>query len=85
MDDIRILKFEADWCAPCSTQASLLEDFDAAPVESIDVDEQQDLAEEYEVRGIPLLVVERDGEEVERFTGVTQPDEIEDAVNESVK
>lgn len=81
MADIRILKFEADWCSPCQTQAQLLEDFDAAPVETIDVDEQEDVAEEYDVRGIPMLVVEEDGEEVERFSGVTQPGELGEAVD----
>ena len=77
---IKVKKFEADWCGPCSQQSEILEDFDAAPVESVDVDEQSEVAREYQVRGIPMLVIEDDGEEVERFTGVTQLDDLEDAV-----
>lgn len=81
---VEILKFEADWCGPCTQQASILEDFDAAPVRSIDVDEDQQTARDYGVRGLPTLVVEAEGEEVERFTGVTQLEEIEDAVDRNV-
>lgn len=75
-----LLKFEADWCGPCTQQANLLEDYDATPVRSIDVDEDTDTANEYSVRGLPTLVLLSDGEPVERWTGLTQVDEIEEAV-----
>ena len=77
----KLLKFEADWCGPCTQQANLLEDFDAAPIESIDVDENTDRANEYSVRSIPtLILLDEDGSPVERWDGLTQPDEIESAV-----
>jgi len=78
---VEIKQFSAEWCGPCSQQKEILEDFDAAPVRAIDVDEDQQTARDYGVRGIPTLVVEVEGEEVERFTGVTQLEEIENAVD----
>lgn len=75
-----LLKFEADWCGPCSQQAKLLEDYDATPVRSIDVDEDTETANEYSVRSLPTMVLLSDGEPVERWSGVTQTDEIEEAV-----
>jgi len=77
---MKLLKFEADWCSPCTQQDSLLEDYDATPVRSIDVDEDSDTANEYSVRGLPTLVLLSDGEPVQRWTGLTQVDEIEEAV-----
>jgi len=77
----KLLKFEADWCGPCQQQAKLLEDFDTVPVESIDVDENADEANNYSVRSIPtLILLDEDGTPVERWDGLTQPDEIESAV-----
>lgn len=79
---IRILKFDAEWCSKCSQQEKLLEGFDAAPIERVDVDRNTGLASKYGVRGIPMLVLERSGEEMERWRGVTQPAELESAVEE---
>lgn len=79
---VTIKKFEADWCGPCAQQDELLEDFDAAPVEHIDVDDFQEEAMHYGVQSLPTLVVEADGEVRQVFTGVTQPDVLEETVEE---
>jgi thioredoxin 1 len=80
-----ILKdFYADWCGPCKTQdpilEELLEEYPDVEFERIDVDEAQDVANEYQVRSIPTVVVETEEEIVDRFVGVTQADDIEAAL-----
>jgi thioredoxin 1 len=80
---VTLKDFYADWCGPCKTQDPILEEleeeYDDVEFEKIDVDENQDIANEYQVRSIPTLVVENDDGVVERFIGVTQADEIETA------
>ncbi len=82
-----IKDFYADWCGPCKTQDPILEeveeDWTDVEFEKIDVDEQQDIANEYSVRSLPTLVVENDEGVVERFIGVTQADDIETALEEA--
>jgi thioredoxin 1 len=51
--------------------------------EKIDVDENQDVANEYQVRSIPTIVVENDDGVVERFVGVTQREELESALEDA--
>jgi len=81
---MELLKFEADWCGPCTQQANILEDYDSTPVRSIDVDEDADTANEYSVRGLPTMVLlDEDGTPVERWTGLTQLEEIESAVEQN--
>lgn len=46
----------------------------------VDTDEHSDLAAEAGVRSIPTVAVFRDGEEVERFVGVTGADKIRAAL-----
>lgn len=82
-------EFEADWCGPCSTQEPIVdeldEDRDDLDVEKIDVDDKQDVANEYQVRSLPTIVIEtEDGQIVDRFTGVTQRPDLEAAVDEAV-
>jgi thioredoxin 1 len=84
---VTIKDFYADWCGPCKTQDPILEeveeDWTDVEFEKIDVDEQQDIANEYSVRSLPTLVVENDEGVVERFIGVTQADDIETALEEA--
>jgi thioredoxin 1 len=80
---VTLKDFYADWCGPCKTQDPILDDLeDEYPdveFEKINVDEAQDVANEYQVRSLPTLIVETDEGVVERFVGVTQAEDIEAA------
>jgi thioredoxin 1 len=85
---VTLKDFYADWCGPCKTQDPILEemkeDWDSqVAFEKIDVDENQDVANEYQVRSIPTIVVENDDGVVERFVGVTQREELEGALEDA--
>ena len=84
---VTLKDFYADWCGPCKTQDPILEDLEEeygdVEFEKINVDEAQDVANEYHVRSLPTLIVENDDGIVERFVGVTQADDIEDALNQA--
>lgn len=84
---VRLKDFYADWCGPCKTQDPILEelegDYPDVVFEKIDVEdgEGQEVANEYQVRSLPTLVVENDDGVVERFVGVTQREDIEEALH----
>lgn len=85
---VSLKDFYADWCGPCKTQDPILEeleeDFPDVSFEKVNVDEEQDVANEYQVRSLPTLVIENDDNGiVERFVGVTQRDDIEKALQEA--
>jgi len=82
---VRLLDFHADWCGPCKTQDPILEELarewgDRFELRKVDVDEDQETANEYQVRSLPTLIVENDDGVVERFVGVTQREELESAL-----
>lgn len=83
---VTILDFYADWCGPCKTQDPILEqveeELDSVEIRKVDVDDETEKANEYQVRSIPtLIVLDADGDVHERFVGVTQKKDLVDAVN----
>ena len=66
---MNILKFFGSWCNPCKALSKNLED---AGIEhkSIDVDENKELTEKYNVMSVPTIVIlDEDDNEVGRFIG----------------
>ena len=85
---VTLKDFYADWCGPCKTQDPILEDIeedrgDSFEIEKVNVDEEQDVANEYQVRSLPTLIIENEDGIVERFVGVTQRDDIESALDQA--
>ena len=80
-----LIDFYADWCGPCQMMGPIIEEIaeekaDEIKVGKINVDDNQDLAMEYEVMSIPTIVIIKNGEVVKYFVGVRDKDEILEAL-----
>lgn len=75
-----LLDFWAGWCGPCQMLSPVVdriaEEKSDVKVGKINVDEQQELAMQFQVMSIPTLVVMKNGEESERSVGVVSKSEI---------
>ena len=85
--DIKVLAdFNAEWCGPCKMLKPMIEEIaesnDSIKVVSINIDDEDELAEQYKVSSIPCLVVFDKGKEVKRNVGLISKDDIETLIGE---
>ena len=72
-----LVDFYATWCGPCKTLGPILDEVkdeleDAVKIIKIDVDKNQPLATKYQVRGVPTMILYKEGKQVWRQSGVVQ-------------
>lgn len=69
------IKFSAEWCGPCKrmepTVEKLESEFKNATFLSVDVDDVPSIAQKYKVRSLPTFLILKDGQEINRVTGVS--------------
>jgi thioredoxin 1 len=75
-----LVDFNAGWCGPCKAMRPMLDELaennTKYKIVSVDIDEEDELVEEYEVASIPCLVVFKGGKETDRSVGLIPKDAI---------
>ncbi|MBP2626341.1 MAG: thioredoxin [Firmicutes bacterium] len=84
-----LVDFWASWCGPCKMvapelEAVALEYEGKAIVAKVNVDEQQQLANNYTVMSIPTLLLFKDGKEVDRIVGYRPRKDLMDAIDKVI-
>jgi thioredoxin 1 len=82
---IKVTKFQAEWCGPCKALDPIFEQVKSAvngvSFQDVDVDANSALAIQYKVRGVPTIIIEKDGQEVKRIVGGTTQSALTSTIN----
>lgn len=80
-----VVDFFATWCGPCKAMSPIFDELaqeykDKVKFVKIDVDQNQDLAGQYNIFSIPTFLIFKDGKVVNQLTGAVGKDGITNAL-----
>jgi len=80
-----LVDFFATWCGPCQVQGPIVDDLakdmeGKAIVGKLDTDQAIEVARQYGIMSIPTIIIFRNGEPAERFTGVQEKEFLANAL-----
>ena len=83
-----LVDFYAEWCGPCKMMTPILKDVkdnlkNRVFIIKIDVDKNKAIAEKYQVRGVPTMLLFKKGKQVWRQSGVLQKSELINVITAS--
>ncbi len=81
-----LVDFSAEWCGPCKMMKPILEDVkkrvgEDASIIKIDVDKNPQLASQLQIKGVPTLILYKEGEIAWRQSGVVQASDLATLIN----
>lgn len=82
-----LVDFFATWCGPCKAMSPILDEVakqvqGKARVLKIDVDKNQQAATAYQVRGVPTLILFKNGKQLWRQSGVVDANQLVQIINQ---
>jgi thioredoxin 1 len=84
-----VVDFFAEWCMPCLMLSPIIEDLANKIKEvkfvKINVDDNQEISQKYNISSIPCLIIFKEGKEIDRIIGSQDGDELEEKIKELMK
>ena len=89
-DGAVLVEFSARWCMPCRMLEPVMQQLAQSftgrlRVMSVDTDQQSSLAERFDVKTVPTMLLMRDGQIGRRFSGLMSFERLAAAINENTK
>ncbi len=83
---ITLVDFWAEWCGPCKMQGPIIDNVaekigNKANISKLNVDDNPEIAQKYNITGIPTTLIFKDSKEVKRLVGVQSESFLIDAVD----
>lgn len=86
MKGVAVVDMNATWCGPCRMLKPVLEKLEGEITDveffGVDVDDNPEFAEEYQVSSIPCVILFKDGKEVARSVGFKPFEQMKNFVNQ---
>lgn len=84
-----LVDFFASWCGPCQIQAPIVEEVsevisEKAIVGKLNTENAMEVAKQFGIMSIPTIIIFKDGNPAERFTGVQDKETLVESLNKHI-
>lgn len=86
-----LVDFFAEWCGPCKVQGPIIEELaeeykgkDGIKIGKLNIDENQETAQKFNVMSIPTLILFKDGKPLETLVGMQDKDSLKELISKSI-
>lgn len=77
----KLVVFKAHWCSPCKMLSKVIQDTDLGiPVETVDIDADPTSTTEYDIRGVPTVLLMSDNQVMKRRSGYMNAEQLREFV-----
>ena len=83
-----LVDFWAPWCGPCKMVGPVLEEIagemSTVAIAKVNVDDHPEIASNFGIKGIPTMILFKDGEAIDRLVGFSPKDTLTQWINEKI-
>ena len=84
-----IIDFSADWCMPCRALAPIFDELSAEIKEAnffkVDIDTEEELANEFQIMSVPTILIVKNNVEVGRINGFSNKETLKSSLLSKIK
>ena len=86
-----LVDFFAEWCGPCKIMSPIIEELgeeyknqEGIKIGKVNIDENQAVAQKFNVMSIPTLILFKDGKPVETLVGMQDKESLKELIKKSI-
>ena len=82
---VKLIEFYTSWCGYCKKQQPELEKMDKIWIGQVDADKEPEIAARFNINAFPTFIIFKNGQDIERFSGMHKKENLMEKIMHHIK